>query len=252
MRCFYNLQEWQAFRKDLPKDQSIGFVPTMGNLHAGHASLYQRSKAENQISLASLFINPTQFNQAEDFRLYPRTLEQDLKLLEELGVDYCILPDEQAMYPDGYTYQVQETDLSLKMEGSHRPGHFTGMLTVVLKLLNLAQPHRAYFGEKDYQQYCLIKNMIKAFFLNIEIIPCATIRENSGLAFSSRNNRLSKEEKNLADTFAQIFHGKHSLPSIQEALEKAGIEVDYIEDHDQRRYAAVKIGSVRLIDNYQL
>ncbi|OEH46993.1 Pantothenate synthetase [Legionella parisiensis] len=161
----------------------------MGNLHAGHASLFLTSKKENDHTASSLFINPTQFNQAEDFKHYPRTLDADLKIMEDSGVDFCILPDEKSIYADGYNYQVHEHQLCQLMEGAHRPGHFNGVLTVVMKLLNLVKPHRAYFGEKDYQQYSLIHGMAKAFFMDTEIKACPTIREASGLAYSSRNNR---------------------------------------------------------------
>ncbi len=163
MRIFNHLDEWLAVRHSIPTTHSIGFVPTMGNLHAGHASLFAASKQENNYTVASLFINPTQFNRPDDFIHYPRTLEADLDLLEEAGVDYCLIPSEQAMYADNYRYQLQETALCQLMEGKHRPGHFNGVLTIVMKLLNLVKPQRAYFGEKDYQQYLLIRDMAEAF-----------------------------------------------------------------------------------------
>lgn len=251
MRVFHNLNEWMHFRKNLPVDASLGFAPTMGNLHAGHASLFSASKKENQYTVSSLFVNPTQFNQADDFKHYPRTLEKDLQLMEEIGVDFCILPTDEAMYPDQYTYQVHEQQLCQLMEGAHRPGHFNGVLTVVMKLLNLTKPHRAYFGEKDYQQYLLIREMVHAFFMDVEIIACPIIREASGLAYSSRNNRLNQEQKALAEVFAQIFQQKEkSCEQIMTELNAKGIEVEYIEEYQQRRFAAVKIGEIRLIDNY--
>lgn len=128
--------------------------------------------------------------------------------MKDSGVDFCILPDEKSIYADGYNYQVHERQLCQLMEGAHRPGHFNGVLTVVMKLLNLVKPHRAYFGEKDYQQYLLIQGMAKAFFMDIEIKVCPTIREASGLAYSSRNNRLNKEQKTLAEEFAALFQTK--------------------------------------------
>ncbi|GGI89024.1 pantoate--beta-alanine ligase [Legionella impletisoli] len=252
MKLFYNLAEWQSFRRAILPEHQIGFVPTMGNLHAGHASLYQKSTSENDITVASLFINPTQFNQPDDFKLYPRTLEADLALLKDLNVDYCILPNEETMYSDGYRYQIHENKESLAMEGAHRPGHFTGVLTVVMKLLNLVKPHRAYFGEKDYQQYQLIKDMVAAFFMEIEILSCPTVRETSGLACSSRNNRLQPSHRELADQFAHIFHQPLPKQALIDRLNKLGIEVEYLEENDNRRFVAVKIGSVRLIDNYSL
>lgn len=250
MDIFHDLRQWQDLRQSLPASKTIGFVPTMGNLHQGHASLFKKSLQDNDLTVASLFINPTQFNRQEDFKHYPRTLEQDLSLLEGLGVDYCLLPDDKAMYEDDFRYQIHENQESLPMEGSHRPGHFTGVLTVVMKLLNLAKPHRAYFGEKDYQQYRLIRDMAKAFFMNIDIIACPTIRENSGLACSSRNNRLNAKQRQKADEFAAVFHQNKACDVIRQELLNADIQVDYIEEHSNRRFAAVMIDEIRLIDNY--
>ena len=247
-----DLQEWRTVRKNLAVNQSVGFVPTMGNLHAGHASLFKRSIEENDYTIASLFINPTQFNQEADFTHYPRTLDADLELLQTTGVDYCLLPDRHAIYGDNYRYQIDEKQLANTMEGKHRPGHFTGVLTVVMKLLNLVQPHRAYFGEKDYQQLQLIRGMVDAFFMNIDIQACPTIRESSGLAFSSRNNRLTTDQRQLADQFACIFHKNSSCAQIIAELNAKNIGVEYIEEQDGRRFAAVNIGGIRLIDNYAL
>lgn len=252
MLMFNNLNEWVAFRKTLSVDNSLGFVPTMGNLHAGHASLFLKSKEENACTVSSLFVNPTQFNNPNDLARYPRTLEADIQIMENAGVDFCILPDEKAMYADAYRYQIQETQLSQRMEGKHRPGHFDGVLTVVLKLLHLTKPTRAYFGEKDYQQFSLIQSMVGAFFMDVEVKACPTIREQSGLAFSSRNNRLTQEQRLTADAFAQIFHQDKPCDLIHEELTTLGITVDYLEEYEGRRYAAVNIGDIRLIDNYQL
>ncbi|KTC94394.1 pantoate--beta-alanine ligase [Legionella erythra] len=252
MQIFHHLDEWIHFRRSLPDHASLGFVPTMGNLHAGHASLYAVSQQQNHYTAASIFINPTQFNRADDFTHYPRTLEADLHLLEESGVDFCLLPTEQDIYPDGYHYQVHENHLSLCMEGIHRPGHFTGVLTVVLKLLNLVRPQKAYFGEKDYQQYLLIRGMADAFFLPIDIIACPTIREPSGLAYSSRNNRLNQAQRLQAETFARLFHQNKPADELQNDLQTAGITVEYINEQGGRRFAAVLIDDIRLIDNYAI
>lgn len=151
MKTITNINEWIALKKTFT-NQTVGFVPTMGNLHAGHLALCDRSTSENDITVVSIFVNPTQFNQTSDFDLYPRTLEQDQALLIEKKVDYLLLPTANDLYPDHYTVQVSENDLGAELEGEYRPGHFTGMLTVVLKLLNLASATSAYFGEKDYQQ----------------------------------------------------------------------------------------------------
>jgi pantoate--beta-alanine ligase len=253
VQVFHNLDEWIQCRKNLSTELTIGFVPTMGNLHAGHASLFLASQQENNHTVASVFVNPTQFNQADDFKNYPRTLEADLHVMEESGVDFCIVPNDKAIYHDQYNYQVHEHQLCQLMEGKHRPGHFNGVLTVVLKLLNLTQPHKAYFGEKDYQQYLLIQEMTKAFFMSVEVKSCPTIREASGLAYSSRNNRLNQKEKILAEEFAQIFHQKHKTCSqITAELAVKDISVEYIEEYQERRFAAVRIGDIRLIDNHLL
>ena len=232
--------------------QSLAFVPTMGNLHAGHLSLIQRSQAENTQTLVSLFINPTQFNNAEDFVNYPRTLDEDIAYLTENGVDYCLVPTPDMMYQDEFRYQIHETPLSEQYEGAHRPGHFTGVLTVVMKLLQLAQPTRAYFGEKDYQQLLLIRGMAEAFFLPVEIIGCPIVREDNGLAYSSRNRRLSPAAKDIAIQFAQRFTQAQSVDAAMQALNELDLQLDYVEEWQGRRFAAVTIDGIRLIDNYAI
>lgn len=252
MHIFHDLKEWMTFRQQLPAQCSIGFAPTMGNLHPGHASLFLSSKKENDYTISSLFVNPTQFNKPEDFNHYPRTLDADLQLMKDSGVDFCLLPPEAQMYADGYNYQLQEQQLSQIMEGQYRPGHFNGVLTVVMKLFNLTRPTRAYFGEKDYQQYLLIQGMVNALFMNIELRPCPTIRESSGLAYSSRNNRLNSKERTCAEQFARIFHQDKPCSLIKDELMAQNINVEYIEEYQNRRFAAVLIGAVRLIDNYSI
>lgn len=252
MQIISNLEEWVSLRNSLPGDLTIGFVPTMGNLHAGHASLFHASSQENHYTISSLFINPTQFNRKDDFTCYPRTIDADIELMTDAGVDFCIMPSEKDMYADGYTYQIQETELCKIMEGQHRPGHFNGVLTVVMKLLHLTRPTTAYFGEKDYQQYLLIQGMVKAFLMNIIIKCCPTIREASGLAYSSRNNRLDNNQRMLANQFAQIFHQNKSCESIAQELNATGIHVEYVQEYNNRRFAAVSIDEIRLIDNYSL
>lgn len=251
MHIFHDLDEWRETRRSLPIDLSLGFVPTMGNLHIGHASLFKRSLDENDCTVASLFINPSQFNQVDDFSNYPRTLEADLLLLTDAGVDYCLIPTEEAIYKDRYQYRIHENECGQLMEGLNRPGHFTGVLTVVMKLLNLVKPHRAYFGEKDYQQYQLIRDMVSAFFMDIDIKACPTIRKTSGLAHSSRNSRLSQEQTLRADQFARTFHqAALSNDQLIATLNAIGVAVEYLEEHQGRRFIAVKIGDIRLIDNY--
>ncbi len=251
MKIFENIAQFISYRKTLKG--RVGFVPTMGNLHQGHLSLIERSTSECDMTLSSLFINPTQFNNQNDIDNYPRTLKEDINSLEQNGVDVLILPTEQEIYPDDYRYRIHETKQSQVMEGKHRPGHFEGMLTIVLKLLLITKPHKAYFGEKDYQQYALIDGMAKAFFLECDIVPCQTVREpGSSLALSSRNNRLSETQKERARRFAHIFHSGESANNIYQTLQAEGFKVEYIEDVDNRRYGAVFIDEIRLIDNYHI
>ncbi len=252
MKVIHDISEWKKIRTSIPAEQTLGFVATMGNLHAGHASLCQRALAENNITIVSIFVNPTQFDNPQDLVCYPRTPEQDIDLLTKLGVTYCFIPSIEQIYPDNNSFQLHETHLAQRLEGVHRKGHFTGMLTVVMKLLQIIRPNRAYFGEKDYQQLTLIKNMVAAFFMDVEIIACPTIREHSMLALSSRNNRLSPQQHELAAQFASIFHQNRSCDEIIQSIHELGIKVEYIEAYQQRRYAAVWIDDIRLIDNYPL
>jgi len=232
--------------------RSVGFVPTMGALHAGHASLFLAARQENDVVLASVFVNPTQFDEAHDFENYPRTLPADQALMDATGVDAVFVPSVAEMYPGGTRYQVDETEFSRELCGAHRPGHFSGMLTVVLKLLQIADAERAYFGEKDWQQLALIRGMAQAFFLPTTIIGRPTVREADGLAMSSRNTRLSPAERALAPRFHQILTSAPTPAAAHAALSTAGFVVDYVEDHDGRRLGAVRLGSTRLIDNVPL
>ncbi|MBS0287917.1 MAG: pantoate--beta-alanine ligase [Proteobacteria bacterium] len=249
MQVIHAIENWQGIRSNIEPIKSIGFVPTMGNLHLGHASLLAKARAENDISVLSIFVNPTQFNNKADFEKYPKTLEEDLQIAKECGVDYVLVFEKDALYPDDYQYQVHETNISTLLEGKFRPGHFTGVLTIVLKLLMLVKATRAYFGEKDFQQLVLVQGMVRAFFMDVKIIACPTIRLESGLAFSSRNNRLTKDEFNKAETFAKLLASKAPLANIIDALEQAGISVEYLEKWQDRLLAAVTVGEIRLIDN---
>jgi pantoate--beta-alanine ligase len=246
-----SINEWISIRQKIA-GKSVGFIPTMGHLHAGHLSLCERSKKENDITVVSIFVNPTQFNQTNDFDKYPRTIENDKKLLKETGVDYLFLPDAGTIYSDQYQIQIQETELSKELEGEFRPGHFTGMLTVVLKLLNIIQATHAYFGEKDFQQLLLVKKMVSSLFLSTKIINCETLRADDGLALSSRNSRLSPEQRKLAANFPKILQSCSSLQKMKEELLNKGFKVDYIAEKWQRRLAAVWIDDIRLIDNIPL
>lgn len=251
MKIVTDIKEWQIIRKNF-SNQKIGFIPTMGNLHRGHLSLCNRSKLENEMSIVSIYVNQTQFNEVNDFNNYPRTLSQDIELLEKSAIDYLFLPDEKTMYPDNFQIQITETTESLELEGSYRSGHFTGMLTIVLKLFNLIQPQKAYFGEKDFQQLILIKKLVQALFLPIEIINCETIREKNGLAYSSRNNRLTNEQRKKAASFPKWLKEGENPVEITKNLEKLGFKVDYIKEKWQRRLGAVWLDNIRLIDNIPL
>jgi pantoate--beta-alanine ligase len=231
---------------------TLGFVPTMGALHEGHLSLVRRSRAENDRTLVSIFVNPTQFDDPSDLDRYPRTLEEDRAMLRAEGADFLYLPREADLYPDGYRYRVCEKGLSTELEGAHRPGHFDGVLTVVMKLLMIASADRAYFGEKDWQQLTLVQGMADAFFLPTAIVACPTVREADGLAMSSRNTRLPPRDRQKAP---HLYLALSSAPTAEQAqldLRGAGFDVDYVEDRADRRLGAVRLGDVRLIDNVPL
>jgi pantoate--beta-alanine ligase len=254
-RVFRDLESWFVERDRLSLASvkgpaTLGFVPTMGALHAGHISLIERSRRENDFTLVSIFVNPTQFNDPKDLEKYPRTFESDLKMLEEAGADFLLYPDYNSLYPDHYRYKLQENELSRHLCGAHRPGHFDGVLSVVMKLLNIAGADRAYFGEKDYQQYLLIRGMAEAFFLRTRVIGCPTLREEDGLAMSSRNILLSPAERQQAVRFPEILNSPASLEEARKKLEEAGFAVDYVEECFARRFGAVRLGAVRLIDNF--
>lgn len=252
MQTFTDLPTWRATRISAEfRDCRIGFVPTMGALHAGHRALFERARAENDRVVASIFVNPTQFDDPADLARYPRTLESDLALADGL-VDVVLAPDAAQLYKDSYAYRVTESPLSLRWEGRHRAGHFDGVLTVVMKLLNLVQPQRAYFGEKDWQQLQLVRGMAAAFFIPTEIIGCPTVREEDGLALSSRNARLSPVGRSRAAKFPALLRSANSAAATALELRAHGFEVDYVDDHEGMRLGAVRIDGVRLIDNVRL
>lgn len=253
MKIFSSIAEWQTFRRQaLFEHKKIGFVPTMGNLHQGHYSLLARSVQENDLTVLSVFVNPTQFDNPEDLQKYPRTFEQDVALARSAGVDFILNPEYAALYPDDYRYKVSESTFSQQFCGQYRPGHFDGVLTVVLKLLQLVKPTNSYFGEKDFQQLQLIKDMVAAFFMDINIVASPTVRDANNLALSSRNSRLTPEQYALALEFPKLLAGQQTANEIKAALTKLGFRVDYIAEHAGRRLGAVHLGSVRLIDNVLL
>ena len=244
MLIIKTITDWKKIRKSIPPENSMGFVPTMGALHEGHLSLVDKSVQENDLTVASIFVNPSQFNDSSDLEKYPRDFNSDAQLLESRGVYSIFFPD--------YRYRITENEKSKIMEGAHRPGHFDGVFTVVMKLLNLVKPTRAYFGKKDYQQLILIRDMVSSFFLDVEIVGCPTIRENDGLAMSSRNTLLTMEERAKAPDFSKALQSEKFAENIKTDLTELGFDVDYIEEHNGRKFGAVTLGKVRLIDNVKL
>lgn len=260
------------------KGCSIGLVPTMGALHAGHRSLVERARAENDIVVVSVFVNPTQFNNADDLRTYPRTEEADTALLEACGVDYAFMPSVSEVYPEPDTRVFNLGPVAEVMEGAMRPGHFNGVAQIVSKLFALAKPTRAYFGEKDFQQIAVIRRMVELEGFDLEIVPCPIVREADGLALSSRNVRLSPEARAIAPQIHRILEesvaikaqgkGPREVASLTEAAINAteGLEAEYYQIVDARTMqpidswedagdcgaagcVTVYCGGVRLIDN---
>ena len=251
--AFDALPAWRNERRAQRRaGTSLGFVPTMGALHDGHLSLVRRSRLENDRTLVSIFVNAPQFDDPSDFARYPRSVADDLEMLRHAGVDYVLVPAQDDLYPDGYRYRVTEVDLSTRLEGALRPGHFDAVLTVVLKLLQIADAERAYFGEKDWQQLRLVRGMVDAFFLPTVIVPCPTIREDDGLALSSRNRRLNPADRAQAPAFHRALVTAATADEAAGSLRRSGFAVDYVEDVEGRRVGAVRLGGVRLIDNVPL
>lgn len=270
------LEELQAAR--LLLDGTVGFVPTMGYLHEGHISLARRAREECQSVVASIFVNPTQFGPTEDLSKYPRDLKRDLSLLESAGVDLVWTPDNETMYPPGFSTWVEVEGLTKPLEGASRPGHFRGVTTVVTKLFHAVQPQRAYFGQKDAQQAAVIRKMTRDLNFPIEIVVCPTVREADGLAMSSRNSYLSAEERQSATILFRALTAAKSAYERGErsadALRKIMADTLASEPRAQMQYVscadydtleeletvtgktllsmAVFIGKTRLIDNFVL
>ena len=199
MKNFHSIVELQNELFDARKQgKSVGLVPTMGALHDGHASLVKRSVKDNDVTVVSVFVNPTQFNDKNDLKNYPRTLDSDCALLESCGADYVFAPSVEEMYPTPDTRQFEFPPVSTVMEGKHRPGHFNGVCQVVSRLFYITRPDRAYFGEKDWQQIAVVKAMVRSLQLDVEIVECEIVRESDGLAMSSRNTLLADNERAIA------------------------------------------------------
>jgi pantoate--beta-alanine ligase len=233
---------------ELPRAGEIGLVPTMGAFHDGHLSLFRAARAENEVVVASLFVNPAQFAEGEDLETYPRDEQRDARIAEEAGVDVLFVPSVDEIYPAGFQTWVEVERLGAILEGEHRPGHFRGVATVCLKLFNLVRPRRAYFGQKDAQQAAVVKRMVRDLAVPVEIRVLPTVRDADGLALSSRNAHLSPEERERA----------LDLPRALQARDRSlldGLEVDYFEEADfepRVLAAAVRVGKTRLIDNVVL
>jgi len=229
---------------------TIGLVPTMGAFHAGHLALLSAAREENDVVVASLFVNPAQFGADEDLDRYPRNEERDARLAEESGVDVLFAPSADELYPDGFATWVDVGELGHRLEGEFRPDHFRGVATVCLKLFNIVRPDRAYFGQKDAQQAAVVKQLVRDLNLDLELRVIPTVRDEDGLALSSRNAYLSPEERETALVLPRALATK-DLARAQELL--AGLDVDYVEEanfNGQRVLAAaVRVGNTRLIDN---
>lgn len=252
LQVFNSIKEFRNFRSSLDSKLRIGFVPTMGALHAGHAALLKKSAAENDITILSIFVNPTQFNNPDDLKKYPRTWDGDLKVAQQAGAQVILSPEFSEMYADNYRYKISEIEFSTKLCGAHRPGHFDGVLTVVMKLLQITQAHNAYFGEKDYQQLKLIQDMAQTFFLTTQIIGCSTVRAADGLALSSRNMRLSESARSIAPLLHKTLVEFSDFNQAKATLAEKNIELEYFEEHYGRRFIAAYLEGVRLIDNVRI
>jgi pantoate--beta-alanine ligase len=231
---------------------SVGLVPTMGALHAGHEALIGAARVENDVVVVSLFVNPAQFDEGADLAAYPRDEGRDAQLAAEAGADLLFAPPAEEIYPAGFQTWVDVERLSQGLEGAHRPGHFRGVATVCLKLFNIVRPQRAYFGQKDAQQVAVVRRLVRDLNLDIEIRPVPTVRDADGLALSSRNARLSPEEREAALALPRALATRDAAAA-RAALN--GLDVDYVEvaDFDPPVLAAaVRVGSTRLIDNVVL
>jgi pantoate--beta-alanine ligase len=273
------IENLQKTLKILQKEgKSIGFVPTMGALHQGHISLITQSKQENNLTVCSIFVNPTQFNNATDLAKYPRTIENDINFLEKASCDLLFLPEVEELYPSGETLKKYDLGyLETVLEGEHRPGHFQGVCIIVDKLLQAVKPTTLYLGRKDFQQCMVVKKMMQKEHADINLVFADTVRENSGLAMSSRNMRLNEGEKRTAITIFECLNylktniAKGSLPQTKqkaiEMLQQKGFVVDYVEIVNEENLEIVEnwnssaklsalvaatLNQVRLIDNMSI
>ena len=243
MKVFEKIADLQnALFDDRKQGRSVGLVPTMGALHEGHASLVRRSVKENDVTVVSVFVNPTQFNDKNDLKNYPRDLKADCRLLEECKADYVLAPSVEEMYPTPDTRQFEYPPVSTVMEGAHRPGHFNGVCQVVSRLFYIVRPDRAYFGEKDWQQIAVVKAMVKHLGLGVQIVECPIVRDADGLARSSRNTLLSPDERAIAPRIYQALKDgvKYAKThTVKETHDKVVADIDATEGLRTEYFAIV-------------
>jgi pantoate--beta-alanine ligase len=239
---------------DLPRHGVVGLVPTMGALHAGHAALFDAARPDCDVLVASVFVNPAQFSEPEDLTAYPRALDRDAAFAAAHGVDVVFAPSADEMYPDGFATWVEPGGAAEGLESAIRPGHFRGVATVCLKLFNLVRPQIVWFGQKDAQQVAVVKQLVRDLNVPVEVRVVETARDHDGVAFSSRNGRLSKEDRLLARAIPRALETR-DVDAARAVLVAAGVEPDYVEVADfdgPTLLVAARVGSTRLIDNVPL
>ncbi|MBD2756416.1 pantoate--beta-alanine ligase [Spirosoma validum] len=242
MQLFDTIISLRQYVNTVRPTQKIGLVPTMGALHEGHITLIEKAKQENDVVVSSVFVNPTQFNNADDLARYPRTLQEDTRKLEAAGCDVIFAPSVEEMYPEPVTLRLNFGELETTMEGAFRPGHFNGVGIVVAKLFNIVQPDRAYFGQKDLQQVAVIRRLIRDLSFPVELIRCPTVREADGLAMSSRNRNLTSDEREQATTlFQALTLGRELLAEGYDVDRAKAAVADFINDRPHFRLEYVEI-----------
>lgn len=250
MLVINKVQELKEIQQRLHEEgKTIGLVPTMGALHSGHYSLLERARQENDIVVCSIFVNPVQFNNAEDLEKYPRTLEQDLAYIEKVA-DIVFAPTVDEVFPTPPTEKYDFGTLETVMEGAFRPGHFNGVGVIVKRLFDWTEPHRAYFGEKDFQQLAIIQELVRQYALNIKIIPCPIVREASGLALSSRNARLSETDRTTAAKIHQILESSRNCTTLQETQHFVEEEIAKVPEFTLDYFAIANARTLQPIENF--
>lgn len=279
MKIYTSVEDFQKFRETESVISKIGFVPTMGALHEGHLALVKRSVSENELTIVSIFVNPKQFNDKSDFNNYPVTISEDLEMLKKVHCDVVFMPNADDIYKDYFGYKIDFDGLDEIYEGEFRPGHFQGVVDIVYRLFDIVKPNNSYFGEKDFQQLAIIKLMVKRAEMSVNVVPCKIVREESGLAMSSRNQRLSVTQRISAAKIYQILNevtlkisSKNNPEDISVYIENEINKVEdlkteyvvfcdpdslvkveeFVENSEVRLCLAVWCGKIRLIDNISL